>query len=281
MKRLHSTKRFLIYLMTTVVIANIALIIVYALIEPHEPKDLPVRDYAEIHSEGVLRAVTEYNMTDYYIANDTASGFHYELIRCFAQTHGLQLEIIPEMSFEKRLNGLWDTTFDVIAYGIPVTRGLTDTVAFTMPITRSKQVLVQRNRTTDSLKYIAGQLDLAQKTLYVAQGSPVVNRIRNLSNEIADTIYVKEIEKYGQEQLLALVANGDIDYAVVSEQVAATAIDSFPQLDISTGISFTQFYAWATRKSAPALCDSLNVWLKDYMQTAEYDKLYHKYYPNH
>ena len=35
-----------------------------------------------------------------------------------------------------------------------------------------------------------------------------------LSDEIGDTIYIKEIEKYGQEQLLAMVANNDIDYAI-------------------------------------------------------------------
>ena len=37
---------------------------------------------------------------------------------------------------------------------------------------------------------------------------------------IRDSIYVEEIEKYGSEQLIALVAHGDIDYAVCDESIA-------------------------------------------------------------
>ncbi len=95
----------------------------------------------------------------------------------------------------------------------------------------------------DSLA-IRSQLDLAGKTLNVVKGSPSILRIRNLSNEIGDTIYVNEIEKYGSEQLIAMVAHGDIDYAVCDEGIARMAVDSLPQLDINTAISFTQFYSW-------------------------------------
>ena len=87
---------------------------------------------------------------------------------------------------------------------------------------------------------------------------PSILRIRNLGNEIGDTIYVEEIEKYGSEQLIALVAHGDIDYAVCDESIARTAADSIPQIDINTAISFTQFYSWGVSKQSPILLDSLN-----------------------
>ena len=119
---------------------------------------------------------------------------------------------------------------------------------------------------------------MAHKTLNVIKGSPSILRIRNLSNEIGDTIYVNEIDKYGSEQLLAMVAHGDIDYAVCDESIAKACIDSLPQLDINTDISFTQFYAWGISKQSPALLDTLNNWLKNYTATKEYKKLYKKYY---
>lgn len=86
----------------------------------------------------------------------------------------------------------------------------------------NKQVLVQRKleNVPDSSLFIKSQLDLAGKTLHVVKGSPSILRIRNLGNEIGDTIYVEEIEKYGPEQLIALVAHGDIDYAVCDESIA-------------------------------------------------------------
>ncbi len=110
------------------------------------------------------------------------------------------------------------------------------------------------------------------------KGSPSILRIRNLGNEIGDTIYIKEIEKYGPEQLISLVAHGDIDYAVCDESIARAVADSLPQIDINTAISFTQFYSWAVSKQSPILLDSLNTWLDRFQQEKEYRKLYKKYY---
>lgn len=112
----------------------------------------------------------------------------------------------------------------------------------------------------------------------MVKGSPSILRIRNLGNEIGDTIYVNEIDKYGSEQLIALVAHGDIDYAVCDESIARTAIDSLPQLDINTAISFTQFYSWGVSKQSPMLLDSLNSWLSTFRESIEYQQIYRKYY---
>ena len=102
-------------------------------------------------------------------------------------------------------------------------------------------------------------------------------RIHNLSNEIGDTIYVKEIEKYGPEQLIAMVANKDIDYAVCDESVAQAALKDFPQIDIETAISFTQFYSWGIHKDNQMLLDSLNTWIDEFKQTPTFKQLEKKY----
>ena len=237
------------------------------------------RDYAAIAKEGILRIATEYNSISFYVDGDTVSGFHYELIEAFARDKGLKAEIIPLMSFEERLKGLAEGRFDVIAFGILATSELKDSLLLTTPIVLNKQVLVQRKATeeSDSL-YIHSQLDLAQRTLHVVKGSPSILRIQNLGNEIGDTIYIKEIEKYGPEQLISLVAHGDIDYAVCDESIARAVADSLPQIDINTAISFTQFYSWAVSKQSPVLLDSLNTWLDKFQKEAEYQKIYKKYY---
>lgn len=247
-----------------------------------EKKEKPVghpRDYAAIAKEGVLRVATEYNSISFYVDGDTVSGFHYELIEAFARDKGLKAEINPLMSFEERLKGLGEGQYDVIAYGILATSELKDSLLLTSPIVLNKQVLVQRkeNPENDSL-YIRSQLDLARRTLHVVKGSPSILRIQNLGDEIGDTIYIQEIEKYGDEQLMAMVAHGDIDYAVCDESIAEAVADSLPQIDINTAISFTQFYSWAVSKHSPALLDSLNTWLDKYRKEEEYRKIYKKYY---
>lgn len=241
-------------------------------------KSVP-RDYAEIVAEGILHVATEYNSISFYVDGDTLSGFHYELIEAFARDHGLKVEISPEMSFNEQLEGLAKGKFDAIAYSILATSELKDSLLFTSPIVLTRQMLIQRKANTpnDSL-FVKSQLDLAGKTLHVVKGSPSILRIRNLGNEIGDTIYVNEVEKYGSEQLISLVAHGDIDYAVCDENIAHAAIDSFPQLDINTAISFTQFYSWGVSKQSPILLDSLNTWLEKFRKKKEYKEIYSKYY---
>ena len=237
------------------------------------------RDYAAIAKEGILRVATEYNSISFYVDGDTISGFHYELIEAFARDKGLEARITPIMSFDERLKGLSEGRYDVIAFGILAISALKDSLLLTSPIVLNKQVLVQRKETgEDDSLYIHSQLDLAQRTLHVVKGSPSILRIQNLGNEIGDTIYIKEIEKYGPEQLISMVAHGDIDYAVCDESIAQAVADSLPQIDINTAISFTQFYSWAVSKQSPVLLDSLNTWLDAFQKEEEYQKIYKKYY---
>lgn len=104
------------------------------------------RDYAEIASSGILRAVTEYNAVSYHVTEDTLQGFDYELLNLFASEKGLKLEITPEMSFEKRLKGLISGQYDILATGTVVTTQLKDSLLFTRTLLLSKQVLVQRKK---------------------------------------------------------------------------------------------------------------------------------------
>lgn len=265
------------YLLPVVIV--LAMIFIFRDCGENEKAPRHPRDYAAIAKEGVLHAATEYNSISFYVDGDTVSGFHYELIEAFARDMGLKIGVTPLMSFEERLQGLGDGRFDVIAYDVMTTSELKDSLLLTSPITLSKQVLVQRkeNEENDSL-YIRSQLDLARKTLHVVKGSPSILRIQNLGNEIGDTIYIKEVEKYGSEQLMSLVAHGDIDYAVCDESIARAVVDSLPQVDINTAISFTQFYSWAVSKQSPVLLDSLNTWLGKFQKGNEYKSIYQRYY---
>ena len=125
--------------------------------------------------------------------------------------------------------GIIEGKFDILATGTVITTQSKDTLLFTHPLALSKQVLVQRKQEEgepDST-YITSQLDLAHKKLHVIKGSPALLRLHNLMNEIADTIYIEEVAQYGPEQLLAMVAGKDIDYAVCDENIASQLLPRF------------------------------------------------------
>ena len=263
-----------------IIIGILAVSLSAILFQPEEEIQHSPRDYEDIIQSGVLRAVTEYNSLSFYaLDEDSVAGFHYELLNAFAKDKGLSLEIKPIMSLVERWEEVKSGKYDILANDVLRTQTEGDSILFTHPILLSKQVLVQRKpkSSKDSL-YIKSHLDLAHKTLHIVKGSPYKQRIENLSNEIGDTIYIEEIDKYGIEQLLALVAHGDIDYAVCDEGIAIASMKDFPQLDIDTPISFTQFNSWGVNKQSIVLLDTLNVWLDHYTKTKAFKKLRKKYY---
>jgi membrane-bound lytic murein transglycosylase MltF len=237
------------------------------------------RDYNEIRAEGILRIITEYSSSDYYISGDTIEGFQYELSRAIAQITGLEIQTLLEMSLSESFKALDENKCDVIARNIPVTSETKAKYLFTDPIVMNKQVLIQRTyEANNGIEPLRNQLDLAKKTIYIPHNSPALLRLQHLEHEIGDTIYIIEEPAYSSEQLAIMVAKGDIDFAVCDLQAARTFKKDFPEIDIDTDISFTQLQAWAVRINSPALADSLNNWLRKIREEGIYDKIYKRYY---
>ena len=127
---------------------------------------------------------------------------------------------------------------------------------------------------------IRNQLDLAGKTIYVQENSSFVERLRNLSNEIGDSINIVEIPDYEVEQLIDLVANGEIPYTVCDENMARINTNFYDNIDVETAISFPQKIAWAVRPTSNDLLDVVNNWLINFKKTKQYKRIYRKYFIN-
>lgn len=248
---------------------------------PYREKKQPLqpRDYPEIYNEGILRVVTEYNPTGYFVDGDTILGFQYELCQAIARISGLEVQMQLEMTLDKSFDLLNQQTVDIIARNIPITTEVKEHYLFTDPIILNRQVLVQRTaEANQGIKPIRNQLHLGKKELYLPKNSPALLRIRNLEYEIGDTIYIHEDELYSDEQLIILVAKGDIDYAVCNQQNAEQLLSQYPEIDIQTDISFTQLESWVMRNDSPILRDSLNHWLEQLKANGTYKKIYNQYY---
>jgi len=233
-----------------------------------------VRDLPEIKICNTLNVVTEYNSVDFYVDDDSTAGFQYELCRFISDRSGIPVHLFTENNLETAIRKLENNDYDVIAQSIPITKKTKQSLAFTIPITQNKQVLVQRKRAgADSVSFIANQLGLADQTIYVTKNAPAILRLNNLAEEIAEPIYVKEIADCTSEQLIDRVAAKEIDYAVVDKEIALKNADAFPELDFSLDISFTQLQAWALRKTSPILLDSLNVWITAFKENTQGKRL--------
>ena len=238
--------------------------------------DKPVTDIAEQPSGGdTLDIAIEYSPVTYYTYDDTLGGYNYDLLRRMSDSTGVPMKFHPIVTLEKALSGLESGRYDVVVAQFPMTAGDTMRYAFTKPIYIDQQVLVQRR----GHQAIHSQLDLAGDTVWVVKGSPMIARIASLSREIGDTIYVHVDEQYGPEQLMMMVAGGEIRYAVVNRSIARAMGSRLPNLDRSLAISLSQFQSWIVAKRRQGLRDSLDRWHNQMkLDTAAYMGLQRRYF---
>ncbi len=275
---MKSNKRLYLYLLLLVVTIAVMVVLRNAVHGLEKLPDVP-RDYKEIMASGELKVVTDYNSIGYYVSGDSTRGFQLEMMEALEKEWGIKVHLFLENSLDENLEGLSYHRYDLVARNIPVNTQLKDNFSFTDPLVLNKQVLVQRKAAyNDSIEPVRQQLQLAKSTIYVAKDSPAILRLENLSHEIGDTIFIKEDPLYEVEQLVMMVAAGDIDFTVCDERVARRLSATFPEIDIETDISFTQLESWALRRDSPVLLDSLNSWLSRFKDTKAFKTIYDKYY---
>lgn len=271
------------------------LLIVSALLFSCDSGSLPVnenvpvdRDLDEIRERGKLIALTDYNSISYFIYRGEPMGFQFELLREFADYLQIELELVTENDLSQSFNMLNDGTIDLLALNLTINNERRQKVKFTNPIMQTRQVLVQkrpdnwREMTRDQIDdlLVRSLLDLADKTVYVQSESSYAQRMKNVQSEIGDTIHIVEVPME-VEELITLVASGEINYTVSDENIAMVNRTYYPNIDLETPVSFEQNLAWAVRlNGSEKLLEELNNWIEGFKKTRRYANLYAKYFKN-
>jgi membrane-bound lytic murein transglycosylase F len=246
-------------------------------------------DLEQIRKRGKLVAVTDYSPMNYFIYRGQPLGYQYELLQEFANTIGMEIELVVSRDLDNTVKMLRSGQADIIALNFTVTNERKKLVDFTIPHSQSRQVLVQRipgitgpaGDIQPAPKLIRDHFELAspEVEIVVQKNSATCKRMKHLAEEMGDSINVKEYP-VDDEELVEMVATGEIDYTVCDENVALVCKTYYPNIDCETPISFTQNLAWAVRKDSPVLLEELNKWLGSFKKTASYAVIYNKYFRN-
>lgn len=235
-------------------------------------------DYPEIQEKGVVRIVTNFDPIGYFVSSDSISGYNHDMLVALEKYANLKFDISVENSLENSFAGLKSGKYDIIARNIPVNSDLRSEYSFTEPTVFNKLVLVQRKaKYNNDVQPIRNHLELANQTIHVSKNSPSIFRLQNLSAEIGDSIFIIEDDLYEANQLVLMVASGDIKLTVCDSKTAEKLADDLAEIDIDTDVGFTHLEAWAVRANSTQLLDSLNAWIGRFKETKEYRKIERKY----
>lgn len=242
----------------------------------------------KIRERRTLIASTDNNSIDYFIYQNEPKGYQYELLLEYARQLGVELEIVVNNNLDEAFADLESGKVDVIAMGLAVTGERIDKFDFTLSMNQTRQMLVQRKpdnwrkmETEDEMDkhLLRNPLNLGGKMVIVPTKSSYASRLRNLQQEIGDSIYIIEFP-YDSEKLIEMVALGEIEYTVCDEHIARVNKKYYPDIDIETPVSFTQNLSWAVKKHSDSLRNNINEWLTGFTGTPVAQSIYNKYFVN-
>lgn len=254
--------------------------------EPSKLEQVRV-DLEEIKERGRLIALTDYNVSNYFIYKGKPMGFQFELLREFADYSGIEIEIIANSSINDKMDLLSNREADVIATNMTITGSRQERFAFTVPLAHTRQVLVQRTKENSArennnlVHYVEGIENLynSKSIIYVHKSSSYADQLKEINKQTGRSIQFMEVDE-STERLIELVSEGRIQYTICDEKIARLVSHTYENLDFSVALSSAQPLAWAVRKESTDLLQLMNTWLSQFQRTTRYKILYAKYFRN-
>lgn len=224
----------------------------------HVSMDLP-----QLKAEGEITAVTLYSSTSYFQYKMQPMGYEYDLIKDFAQSQGLKLNIKVAENPTRLVEMLEAGEADVVAYPIPFNNKLKDEVIYCGREDISSQVLVQRANKGDTI--LTDVTQLIGKEVFVKPNTKYHERLKNLDVELGGGIRIEDIGKdtVTTEDLIEMVSLGQIPYTVSDDNTARLNKTYYWNINADLKVSFPQRSSWVVRKSSPELAAAINEWASD------------------
>ncbi len=241
----------------------------------------------KIKERGKIIALIDNNSFSYFLYKGKPMGFEYELLKMLAEELKVELEIKIVKDIDKMFRMLNEGEGDIIAHNLTVTKERKQFVEFTKPLVLTKQVLVQRKPNgwrqmkvhNIKDKLIESPLELVGKDVVVRKNSSFSRRLENLSDEIGGDINIIEADADVEtDELIMRVVEGEIQYTVADKNVATIIANEIPDIDIKVELSTSQMIAWAVRKNATDLLETINSFIKRKKQQPTFNVLYKKYF---
>ena len=243
----------------------------------HAGEEVGAHDLAQIKDSGELVVLTLYSSTSYFIYRGQDMGFQYELSEQFAKSLGVKLRVEVAKNVPELIQKLLAGEGDIIAYNLPITKELKDSLIYCGEEVITHQVIVQRNN--GKTQPLTDVTELVGKDVYVKPGK-YYNRLVNLNSELGGGIHIHEVtgDSVTVEDLISQVAEGKIPYTVADNDLARLNRTYYPNLNTSLSISFDQRASWAVRKDCPELAAAANKWHEENLTSPAYTASMKRYF---
>lgn len=193
-----------------------------------------------IQASGKLVVISRNGPTTYYETADGFSGFEYVLTKKFADYLGVELEIRETENLALMLEQVGSQHGDLAASGLTVTEKRKKKVTFGEPYLQISQQLIYKS---DQPKPSTVE-DLVGKNILVIRASSHAERLRALQRSHPQLTWTERSD-VEMLDLLEMVQNGKIDYAVVDSNAYEINKALYPKAQVAFNLSEPEDMAWA------------------------------------
>ena len=253
---------------------------------PLTPHPIVERDLTAIDDCGIIRLITHYNSSSYFIHRGGQAGFDYELAWRFAHERGLTLEVVIPEPGEDLVTLLNSGRGDLVGAGVVPIAGLERWVTWTRPTDFVRKVLVLPAGSQRSTDYQG----LAGLKITLPAGDPFRKEVLDLKKEMKIQFFVTTGRPGDQpEDLMALVSRGELEAVAVNDNIARSALAYLPNLKLGVSLGERRPTAWLVRENSPELKAALNSFLKTHLnvnttgrprRSRMYGTIYDRYFEN-
>ena len=227
----------------------------------------------KILNVGQITVITRNTAHCYYIYRDEPMGFEYELAKAYADHLGVELNVKITEDWEEMFPALTTGQGAFIAAGMTITPRRQKQAAFSDGYMDIQQHIISR-RNGAKIKKLN---DLAGKTIHIRKATAYQERLEELQQQGID-LHIELHRDLPTEELIQLVAKGEIDFTVAGSNVALLSRRHYPGAIMAGTIGDLQQLGWAVHPEAIQLRASINSFFKTIKENGKYDEIYNKYY---
>ena len=230
------------------------------------------RDWDAIQEEGVLRMITRFNSSSYFLHRGEEKGFEYEFARAFAKAHDLQLEVVIVGNDDHPIDILNTGKGDFIAANYSITPERDEFIDFTASYNEVDQVLVfPENRQGD----IPGSLEEAAGIeISVRSGSSYATTLRDLKETHGYSYIINELpEMWDAEAIMFALADGEFEATVADENLFRATSNYIDGVVNGPVVKEADQIAWGIRGNAAQLKENMDAYITRNYRISEADGL--------
>ena len=231
-------------------------------------------DLPEIQQRKRLRVITYPNAANYFMNNGRQSGFEYDLVRRFAKSHFMEVEIIVAESHAEMQSLLTEGKGDVIAASLPGKSISDPDIGLSRAYNYVAPVVVGRN--TDDI--LLDARELAGRRITLANESPYKYLIERVKQKGIDVDTVLAPDEISIENTLLMVSLGMYDLTILGgHQLNKEYMDKFGVKPVLT-LKEPEPQRWAVRADNTQLLTAINEFIDTNYKGRTYNILYTRYF---